>query len=247
MANVYRILKSTLDDIADAIRAKTGGSAAMTPAQMVTEIGNISGGTSITNGIVFTSVDANSKPVTADIYGLTVPNYCFGSYNGGGVLGSSLRFVTFKSNPTTIGVQAFAKTALEELIVPDSVTTFGGGIIRAGTNVKRIVHENAGSKYGYGNACWDCWRYASASHLEEMILGAVGKPVTAMNATVFTNFGAPSTAVIKIYCLGGFVDTCLRTLRTPFASQQIVFYAAEATEYNGTSYAAGDTMLTSTV
>lgn len=41
MANVYRILKSTLDDIADAIRAKTGSSAAMTPAQMVTEIGNI--------------------------------------------------------------------------------------------------------------------------------------------------------------------------------------------------------------
>lgn len=44
MANVYRILKSTLDDIADAIRAKTGGSAAMTPAQMVAAIGSISGG-----------------------------------------------------------------------------------------------------------------------------------------------------------------------------------------------------------
>ena len=246
MANVYRILKTTLDDIADAIRQKTGSSNSMTPAQMVTAIAAIPSGTNITNGIVFTSVDANSKPVTADIYGLTVPSYCFGSYNGGGVLGSSLRFVTFKSNPTTIGVQAFARSALEELIVPDSVTTFGGGIIRAGTNLKRLVHENAGSKYGYGKACWDCWRYAAASHLEEMILGAVGKPVTEMNATVFTSFGAPSTAVIKIYCLGDFVDSCLTTLRNPFPSQQIIFYAAEATTYNGTSYAAGETMLTNT-
>ena len=40
----YLIQDTTLDDIADAINAKTGGSSAMTPAQMVTEIGNISGG-----------------------------------------------------------------------------------------------------------------------------------------------------------------------------------------------------------
>ena len=44
MANVYRILKTTLDDIADAIRAKTGSSSSMTPAQMVAAIGSISGG-----------------------------------------------------------------------------------------------------------------------------------------------------------------------------------------------------------
>ena len=37
----YLIQDTTLDAIADAINAKTGGSSAMTPAQMVTEIGNI--------------------------------------------------------------------------------------------------------------------------------------------------------------------------------------------------------------
>ena len=37
----YIIQDSTLTGIADAIRAKTGGSAAMTPAQMATEIGSI--------------------------------------------------------------------------------------------------------------------------------------------------------------------------------------------------------------
>lgn len=40
----YRIQGSTLDAIADAINAKTGGSSAMTPAEMVTAIGTISGG-----------------------------------------------------------------------------------------------------------------------------------------------------------------------------------------------------------
>ena len=40
----YLIQDTTLDDIADAINAKTGGSSAMTPAQMVTAIGSISSG-----------------------------------------------------------------------------------------------------------------------------------------------------------------------------------------------------------
>lgn len=46
----YLIQDSTLTDIADAIRAKTGGSSAMTPAEMVTAIGSIpsGGGSQIT-------------------------------------------------------------------------------------------------------------------------------------------------------------------------------------------------------
>ena len=40
----YLIQGETLDNIANAINAKTGKSAAMTPAEMVTEIGSISGG-----------------------------------------------------------------------------------------------------------------------------------------------------------------------------------------------------------
>ena len=40
------IQSETLEDIADAIRTKTGGSSPMTPAQMATEIGNITIGSS---------------------------------------------------------------------------------------------------------------------------------------------------------------------------------------------------------
>lgn len=44
MAEEYLIQKETLDDIADVINAKTGGSSAMTPAEMVTAIGGIETG-----------------------------------------------------------------------------------------------------------------------------------------------------------------------------------------------------------
>jgi len=40
----FLIQSETLDEIADAINAKTGGSSAMTPAEMVTEIGSIQTG-----------------------------------------------------------------------------------------------------------------------------------------------------------------------------------------------------------
>lgn len=56
----YLIQDTTLDAIADAINAKTGGSSAMTPAQMVTAIGNIS----TSNGIEFTLTNAYSSIAT---------------------------------------------------------------------------------------------------------------------------------------------------------------------------------------
>lgn len=46
--SLYSISKETLDRIANAINAKTGKTAALTPAQMVTEIGSISGGGGVT-------------------------------------------------------------------------------------------------------------------------------------------------------------------------------------------------------
>lgn len=49
------IQSGTLEDIADAIRAKTGGQSAMTPAEMITAIGTISGGS--TSNITFTGND----------------------------------------------------------------------------------------------------------------------------------------------------------------------------------------------
>ena len=56
----YRIQGSTLDAIADAINAKTGGSSAMTPAQMVTAIGSIPSGGGGSLPPVISKIDGGS-------------------------------------------------------------------------------------------------------------------------------------------------------------------------------------------
>lgn len=53
----YLIQDTTLDAIADAINAKTGGSSAMTPAQMVTAIGTISGGGAVITKKTYTQTE----------------------------------------------------------------------------------------------------------------------------------------------------------------------------------------------
>lgn len=59
----YLIQSETLDDIADAINAKTGGSSAMTPAQMVTEIGSIQTGGGLGDFELANTIEV-TEPVT---------------------------------------------------------------------------------------------------------------------------------------------------------------------------------------
>jgi hypothetical protein len=72
----YLIQSETLDDIADAINAKTGGSSAMTPAEMVTAIGNIETGgggetqAKFTGTVTFVGQDVHD--ITVPISGVTL-------------------------------------------------------------------------------------------------------------------------------------------------------------------------------
>lgn len=64
----YLIQDTTLEDIADAVRAKTGGSSAMTPSEMVTAIGNIPSG-----GGGIESYSGNIVLQNQDVYDLVIP------------------------------------------------------------------------------------------------------------------------------------------------------------------------------
>lgn len=76
----YLIQDTTLDAIADAINAKTGGSAAMTPAEMVTAIGMISGGETIAHGIK-AEINSNGYATEITVIGDTIYNPCARSTN----------------------------------------------------------------------------------------------------------------------------------------------------------------------
>ena len=72
----YLIQDTTLDAIADAINAKTGGSSAMTPAEMVTAIGSISGGETIEHGVKLDAIDSNGYATEITVIGDTIYNPC---------------------------------------------------------------------------------------------------------------------------------------------------------------------------
>lgn len=66
----YLIQSETLDDIVDAINAKTGGSSAMTPAQMATAIGSISGG----GGMSWELIADYTSDAAAEVVMATIPS-----------------------------------------------------------------------------------------------------------------------------------------------------------------------------
>ena len=71
----YRIQSETLEDIADAIRGKTGGSALIAPEDMADEIDGLA---TVTDGIVVKARDANGFPTEIDYYGGVVPPWFIG-------------------------------------------------------------------------------------------------------------------------------------------------------------------------
>lgn len=240
----YLTQDTTLDAIADAINAKTGKSASMTPAEMVTEIESIETGTEITDGIVFTAFDVNGNPTAADIYG-NLPQNAFGYYNNNDSYGKFITSIHFRGGTKVIKYGAFQKIAITDIVIPDSVNIIGAHAFRGNSALAHYTHENARGLYGYRAGAVSAL-YGLTS-LQTMQLGAIGKPVTDFYYQAFTSIQAPSTAVFTIYCIGDNVDSFLASMRRSLTSQKIVFKASSETEYNGTTYAAGETILTSEV
>lgn len=81
-----------------------------------------------------------------------------------------------------------------------------------------------------------------SSNITSVQIGSVGYTVTQLAgfATV------KSTGTMTLYTNGTYVDSLLSSLRTGGVVCTIVFKASESTTYGGNSFAAGDTILTST-
>ena len=268
----YLIQDTTLDAIADAINAKTGGSSAMTPAEMVTEIGNIPSGTTITDGVVWKTLDANGNPTEVDFYGTVVPAYCFG-FNSFGNPNNPMNYVqkiNWKTAITTIKGSAFSISKLRSLTIPESVTQVTFSAANFATKSTSLVEVDwlSGFKLDYNafNNCTALERFfapnlseiknASGGNqyaafynctaLQSAQFGSVGHTMTTIHATTFSNC-TQSDLTITVYTDGSHVDSLLANTRNGATNATIIIKASEATTYNGTSYAAGDTILTSEV
>lgn len=78
--------------------------------------------------------------------------------------------------------------------------------------------------------------------------GSIGHAVQSAGLSPFRNSTAAAVATIIVYTTGEYLDTVKTALEgaTGSGTFTFIYKASEATTYNGNSYAAGDTILTST-
>ena len=281
------IQTGTLTDIADAIRAKTGKTATMTPLEMPSEIESIESGTSITDGIVFNTLDSSGKPTSVTYYGEILNTWQFNGNMFGGmwtplvsVICDGVKRVgaeTFAGliNLQTIsglfseGLLQFGESCFKGANLPTSITlpstlesTQGGNAFQNVTGLESVVdlHSNRISS-SFFNGCkslksyvgeritqfWGQQQFYGCSALERVQMGSIGHGVFDIQYKN-TFYGCTNAdLVITYYAKGDYVDRLVSYTRNGATNATIIIKASEATEYNGTSYAAGDTILTSEV
>ena len=88
--------------------------------------------------------------------------------------------------------------------------------------------------------------FYSCTALETAEFGSIGHGVTAARPDIFSNC-TQSFLTVTAFCKGDFADTLLANIRNGATNATIIIKAAEDTTYNDVSYAAGETMITSTV
>lgn len=201
------------------------------------KLGGGGGGTEITDGIVV-------KEFTSDNFATSVKVYCSSNalwkYAVAGGRQSPWRF-------------------LKSIELPENLTDFSDNYVFYQSAITEITLPNA-INVGY-LTFYDCQSlknvnlpkcnilgretFVGGVAYETINIGSIGYPCTSINNTAFKNH--PFSDTITVYTNGTYADTALTNIRNGATNATIILKASEDTTYNGTSYAAGDTMITSTV
>lgn len=258
-------LNSDLGDVADAIRAKSGGSSQLAfPSGFISEIGSIStgggGGAEITSGIVITELDTSFRIKKADVYlDDTVPYGFANTYYSTAIVAGSF---TCYGKPRVIREYAFQNFGDCSTIDCSEITTLWQSSFRGAKYVGAKQFPKCATLASNGYQFWECSSVTALSFplitscpsnafgrctsLVSCEIGSVGVGVTSINNGAF-NGSTQTGLTITIYTTGSYTDTAVANTRNGATKATIIIKASEATTYNGTSYAAGDTILTSEV
>lgn len=228
------------------------------------------GGTEITDGIVVKARDAEGYATEVDFYGTVVEQFQFGQGGNNTVGFMRLKKVNYKNACTIIKRSAFAnsgKNSESPAPIPETLTeieavAFGGSqyisaefpisltgrlpdnLFSNNTVIKTIKAPGITSldtSGGIGNG-----QFLNCTGLENCEIGSIGYGVTFCETWNFRNC-TQSGLTITIYTTGDYADTALTNIRNGATNATIIIKASEDTTYNGASYAAGETMITSTV
>lgn len=136
-----------------------------------------------------------------------------------------------------IGDSAFRDTTIIGINAPEC-SKVDSSALRSGT--LKTAHLPKLAEFVANNTFYGC------SALEAVQLGSVGYSVSKVLNNDF--FGCTSTNLnITVYTTATYVDALLANIRNGATNATIIIKAAEATTYNGTEFAAGDAIVTSTV
>ena len=199
---------------------------------------------SITDGIVVKARDANGWITEVDKYG-DCGRYEFGI--------------------ASVGFRNYAYGHLESVVLHDcgelGEGAFYNKFITQITGLENITQCGASKVLFVGSTCFRaltsttevflpvlerCGEYIfqSSTILQNVQIGSVGHPAPTTNNQPF--YGCTQQGLtITGYQTGANVDTLVANYRRNATNATIIIKASENTTYNGTSYAAGDTILTS--
>lgn len=256
-------LDACLSAEADAIRAKTGGTADLTfdfanDKGFADAIAAIPSGAAITDGIVVDAVDSNGNITAVTKYGALHPyEFGTGSASYAEAPYGKVQTVTLIDD-SAAPASAFSNPTIASIIGSEHITGAGANCFRYATSLLSIVLPNART---FGNTCFRGIKatevilpkfstggdliFQSARSMANVQLGSVGFAVTAKNNQWF--YDCVQQMTITVYTAGAQVDNMVTYIRRNATNATIIIKASEATTYNGTAYAAGDTILTSEV
>lgn len=254
---------------------KTGASDT-TLSDAVTRLVAGYGGGGIENGVEIKAVDSSGRPTSIVFYGSVIGSYVLGtkgtseytyswsesiqfadviesigqygfSYFGAKRTNSEDMEIIFSSGLTTVDVSAFSGCGFTKLSFPETLTgRLSDNVFRGALKLEDVVLPGITSldtSGGNGNG-----QFYGCTALENVQVGSVGHGVTVVKTWSFRNC-TQTTLTITLYTTGNLVDEHLTKLRDSSygaTGATIIFKASEATTYNGNSYAAGATILTST-
>lgn len=218
------------------------------------------GGPTITDGTEVLTRGSDDLPLTAVHYGNTVHNSQYWGRTTSDGPWKNLTTMTFHDEVTTIQQYSFAKAgkltnldlshvrtinsqafgecrSLTEAYMPE-LTLLKDFAFTVCTSL-RTVYAPKLQTPTYQRS------FSGCTALEEVQIGSIGYAVTNLNNLLFQS-DTQTTLTITIYTTGEKADLIIDAVRNSATGATIVIKASEATTYGGTSYAAGDTIVTST-
>ena len=169
------------------------------------------------------------------------------------------------ANYGTVGINCFRKcTSLTgTLVIPNNIESIENGMFAACSGITGVTTNATRMAYQAFLACTNLKTFYAPKMtapttgaydqqlgnnpaLETVQLGSEGYGVDDVSGTIFK--GCTQAALqITIYTTGAKADTILAKCRNGATNATIIIKASEDTTYNDVAYAAGDTLITSTV